>query len=330
MKKVLFALSIIFLSSASILCHASLCADKPLKKTSIITLWLPQAQFAGYYVAKEKGLYEEAGLDVAIINGGPDNPPLKLLEDRRADFCVMWLSTAMEKRSQGTKLVNISQILQRSGLMLVAKKSSGILTPKDIDNKRIGLWSADFEIQPRAFIKKYANSVTIIQQSYTINLFLAGGVDVASAMWYNEYHTMINSGYDPEDLTTFFFYDHGLNSPEDGIYTLEDTVNTDPEKCRAFVSASLKGWIYAFSHIDETVDIVTRYMAQAHLPVTRVHQKWQLERIRDLALVNESYKDFGKLSEKDFNEVAKGLKEAGLIDHIPEFGLFHKDCKEQW
>lgn len=302
------------------------CENKLLKKVSFATLWLPQAQFAGYYVAKEKGFYNENGLDVTIVDGGPDNPPFKLLEDGSVDFCVMWLSTAIEKRSYGIKIVNISQILQKSGLMLVAKRSSGIFKPEDIKDKKVGLWSADFEIQPRAFFKKYGISPAIIPQSYTINLFLQGGVDVASAMWYNEYHTIINSGYDPEELTAFFFYDYGLNSPEDGIYAREETVKSDPNTCKAFAAASMKGWIYAFSHIDEAVGIVMKYMNKAHLPATIVHQKWQLERIRDLSLVNGSYKNFGKLSESDFNEVAKGLKESRLIDSIPDFGSFYKDC----
>lgn len=209
------------------------CAEMPLRKTSFVTLWLPQAQFAGYYVACEKGIYKKYGLDVTIIDGGPDHTPFKLLEDMQAEFSVMWLSTAIEKKSGGVKLVNIAQVTQKSGLMLVAKKSSGIKRPEDINNKKVGLWDANFEIQPRAFFKKYNLNVRIVPQSYSVNLFLRDGVDVASAMWYNEYHTIINSGYDASELTTFFFYDYGLNSPEDGIYVLEETLDRDPATCRA-------------------------------------------------------------------------------------------------
>ncbi|MBU1726813.1 MAG: ABC transporter substrate-binding protein, partial [Candidatus Omnitrophica bacterium] len=203
------------------------CVEKPLKKVSFVSLWLPQSQFAGFYTAFEKGIYRKYGLDVTIINGGPDQPPFKLLEEGKVDFGVMWLSTGIEKRSQGIKVLNIAQILQRSGLMLVAKKSSGINDPLDMNNKKVGLWDADFEIQPRAFFKKYGLDVKVVPQSYSVNLFLRDGVDVASAMWYNEYHTIINSGYDPEELAAFFFYDYGLNSPEDGIYVLESTFNKD-------------------------------------------------------------------------------------------------------
>lgn len=302
------------------------CADKPLRKTSLVTLWLPQAQFAGYYVACEKGIYKKYGLDVHIIDGGPDHPPFKLLENGQAEFSVIWLSSAIEKRSTGVKLVNIAQVVQKSGLMLVAKKSSGIKKPEDLNNKKVGLWDADFEIQPRAFFKKYNLNVRVIPQSYSVNLFLRDGVDVASAMWYNEYHTIINSGYDASELTTFFFYDYGLNSPEDGIYTLEETVDSDPATCQAFVRGTLEGWQYAFEHIDESVGIVLKYMERAHLPANRVHQKWMLERMKDLILINGIYDGMGRLSPRDYHKVANGLAGSGLIKNIPEFNRFHKDC----
>ena len=118
-------------------------------------------------------------------------------------------------------MINIGQIIQRSAFILLAKKSRGINKPEDINNKKVSLWGEEFQIQPRAFFKKYNLKVKIIPQGLSVNLFLGDGVDVASAMWYNEYHTILNSGLNPEELTTFFFYDCGLNFPEDGIYTLE-------------------------------------------------------------------------------------------------------------
>jgi NitT/TauT family transport system substrate-binding protein len=301
--------------------------DKPLKKVTYLSLWLPQAQFAGYYVAYEKGIYKEYGLDVDIINGGPAQPPLDFLEQKKADFATLWLSTGIEKRSQGSRIVNICQIIQKSGLMLVAKKSSGIRQPQDINNKRVGLWDEVFEIQPRAFFKKFNLKVKVIPQSYTVNLFLRDGVDVASAMWYNEYHLILNSGYNPEELVTFFFYDYGLNAPEDGIYALEETYNNKPDVCCAFVKATLKGWQYAFDHPEEAVDIVLRYMEKAHVPANRVHQQWMLARIKDLTLVGNSGMLFGKLNRQDYDNVAKEMAENGLIKDAPEFSSFYKTCE---
>jgi len=67
-------------------------------------------------------------------------------------------------------------------------------------------------------LRKYDLTVQVVPQSFSVNLFLRDGVDVASAMWYNEYHTILNCGIDPDEPTTFFFHEHGLNFPENGIY----------------------------------------------------------------------------------------------------------------
>ncbi|MDD5495771.1 MAG: ABC transporter substrate-binding protein [Candidatus Omnitrophica bacterium] len=302
-------------------------AETPLKEASFIPQWVPQAQFAGYYVAYEKGFYKKYGIDLTILEGGPDSPPYDALKDHKADFATLWLSTGIREDAAGAKLINIAQIVQRSALMLIAKKSSGIKEPKDIDNKKVGLWDEIFQIQPRAFFKKYGLKVKIIPQSYSVSLFLRDGVDVASAMWYNEYHTIINSGYDPDELTAFFFHEHGLNFPEEGIYTLADTFKKDPRLCRAFVSASIEGWIYAFGHEDEALDIVLKYMAKAHIPANRMHQKWMLERMKDLILAGGEKSSVGRLSPEDYHRVAEELKSNGMIDKIPDFNLFYKDCR---
>ncbi len=137
-------------------------------------------------------------------------------------------------------------------------------------------------MQPRAFFRKYHLQVREVPQSATLNLFLRGGVEVASAMWYNEYHQILNAGVNPEELTTFFLADHGMNFPEDGIYCLEDTAKQHPESCRAFVAASLEGWRYAFAHPDEALDIVMQYVQAANVATDRVHQKWMLEQMREI------------------------------------------------
>ncbi|MCX5677567.1 MAG: ABC transporter substrate-binding protein [Candidatus Omnitrophica bacterium] len=296
--------------------------NKP-QKVTFITHWSPQAQFAGYYVAKEKGFYKERGIDVEILSSGPSISASQALADGKADFAVLWLSQALQNRSKGVKLINIGQIMPRSGLMFVARKSAGIRKPEDLNGKKVSLWDGDLRLSGEAFIKKYGLNVSKIHQSYTVNLFLAGGVDAVMAMWYNEYHTIISSGMDPEELSVFFFKDHGLNVPEDGLYTLEGTYRKDPALTKAFVEASIKGWLYAFSHPEEAVDIVLERMRTGNIPANREHQKWMLKSVEQLITTNGGISKTVALSPEDYRAVSGMLKEHGLIDSVTDFDSFY-------
>jgi NitT/TauT family transport system substrate-binding protein len=297
-----------------------------LKEATFIPQWSDQAQFAGYYVAYEKGFYEKYGIDLTIMDGGPDSPSTEYLKNGKSDFATMFLSTAIREKADGVNLVNIAQIVQRSALMLIAKKSSKIDDPKDMDGKKIGLWGPEFQVQARALFKKYNVEPKIVPQSRSVNLFLRDGVDVVSAMWYNEYHTILNDGINPEELTTVFFSDYGLNFPEDGIYTLIENFEKDPSLSCAFVRASIEGWKYAFENPDEAIDIVLKHTRNSKLPANRVHQKWMLGRMKDIILGMGELTKIGVLNEADYNKVTDELKKSGFIKDPPEFRDFYKDC----
>jgi len=296
-----------------------------LDEVVFIPQWMPQAQFAGFYMAEEKGFFRERGLAVRILEGGPAMAPSELLADGRADFGTMFLSRALQVRGQGREVVNLAQLVQRSSLMLVARRSGGITRPADLEGRRVGLWGDEFQVQPRAFFRKYALRVEPVDQGTTVNLFLRGGVDVASAMWYNEYHLLLNAGLDPEELTTFFFFDHDLNFPEDGIYCLASTLADRPEVARRFVSAALEGWRYAFAHPEETVEVVLRRAEAAKVPTNRAHQHWMLARMQDIMLPPESAGRFGVLRPEDYERVGRALREAGLLDDFPAHEDFFRD-----
>lgn len=300
---------------------------EPLKKASFIPQWFPQAEFAGYYVALDKGIYKKYGIDLTIIPGGAERSSVDYIADKRADFGGTWLSSAIQKRAQGLKLVNIGQIIQRSALMFIAKKSSGIETPQDMDGKKVGLWRGDFQFQPQAFFRKYNLNVKVIPQPFStdyIDLFLMDALDVATAMWYNEYHLIINSGFNTDELKTFFFHEHGLNFPENGIYTLEETYQTDSELCHAFFRATMEGWTYCFDHHEEALDIVIKHMKELHIPASRVHQRWMLERMIDIIHPLDKSVPLGTLLEEDYERVARTLKDNGFIKEIPSYAEFYK------
>jgi NitT/TauT family transport system substrate-binding protein len=320
-KRVLFAAVAFWygLTALWAVCPASAGAPIPMR---FIPQWSPQAQFAGYYVALRKGFYARCGLDLTILRGGPDAPAGKALEEGRADFATLFLTAGLQQRARGLPLVNVGQIVQRSALMLVAKKARGILSPADLEGKRVSLW-ADFSVPPTAFFRRQGIYVQIVPQGYTLNLFLMDGVEAASAMWYNEYHTLLNAGLDPEELTTFFLADYGLNFPEDGIYCLESTLADHPQAVRCFVQASIEGWRYAFTHRAEALDIVMEHVQAANLPTNRVHQKWMLQRMQDVIFPPESNVPAGFLGEETYGAVAADLFEAQIINVTVPYRAFY-------
>jgi NitT/TauT family transport system substrate-binding protein len=215
--------------------------------------------------------------------------------------------------------------VQRSGFILVTRKTSGIDSPADLNGEKVSIWP-DFSLQPQAFFRKYRVDVKTVPQGATLNLFLRGGVAAASAMWYNEYHTLLNAGINEDELKSFFFDQHGLNFPEDGIYCLEETFKTDPDLCCRFVRASLDGWRYAFAKQEETLDVVMRYIREANVGTNRVHQQWMLERMNDLILPVGNKTVMGHLKQEDYLRVAGELKRNGIIKMIPPYGEFYATC----
>lgn len=294
-----------------------------VNRVTLMPLWSPQAQFAGYYVGIDKGIYARRGLDVVLLPAGPGHSPVDALTTGKADFAVLWLTTALQRRDQGLPLVNLAQLVQRSSLMLVSKRSAGIRSIADMNGRKVGLWGGDLSIPIYALLERERVAVREVPQGITVNLFLRGGIDVASAMWYNEYHTLLISGVDPEELNTIFIADEGLRYPEDGLYALDATVRARPAITAEFVRASLEAWAYAFDHPEETLDIVIRRMREARLPANRVHQRWMLDRMRDLMQPASAGIARGGLSRPDYVAVAESMKRENLIAAYPPFAEFH-------
>lgn len=294
------------------------------EKVSLQLLWVPQAQFAGYMMALEKGFYRQVGLNVQMRTGGPSRPPMEALMSKQATFCIDWLTNAIKNRAYGVDVVNVGQVVQRSGLTIVAKKKLGIKRLEDLNGKKLGIWSAQFAPQIEVLLRRGKIEVEKIPNYSSCALLLKGGVAAMAAMLYNEYHTILNSGLTPDELVVFRFSDEALNFPEDGIYCLEETAREKPKVCADFVRASLRGWTYAFEHEEETVDVVMRRAAKAYNTTNRAHQRWMLARMKDLILPKGRTEAMGVLKESDYLNVARTLMELDLIKEIPSFREFYR------
>ena len=317
MKK---ALIILILALCSFSLFSQEKKEGPIK---FLAHWIPQAQFAGFIIASENGIYKKHGLDVELLTGGPNRSSLDWLAEKKTDICAAWLSSALQFRDKNVKLINIGQLIQKSALMLVAKKGRGINTIKDLNGKKVAMWQQDFRIQPDALFKKYGLIVKDYPLSETQNIFIRDVVDVTSVMLYNEYHLLKNSGYDEKDLTIFRFQDFDLNFPEDGIYVLEDFYNKNAKVCKDFVHATLEGWEYAFSHEAETVQLVMKYLTKAKYAANEMHQLWMLRQMKKLFQPSAGQK-IGELREIDYKNVVKTLKESGNLKQDVLFNDFYR------
>lgn len=284
--------------------------------------WLPQAQFAGYYMAFEKGFYLRNGLDVFITHGGPGKNPLMDLVEDRADVVMAFLSDALKFR-QEYPILQLAQMVNRSDLMLVAWKDRGIENAEDLDRRKVSIWPGIFQSSYLGFFREHDLFPHLIPQYGSVALFLRKGVDACASMEYNEYHEVLQAGVDPEELTCFFMRDEGFGFPEDGLYCMEPLFRENPEDCRAFVKASLEGWRYVREHPEEALDLVMAHCRKAHVPTNRPHQKWMLLRMLDSIFPGENggWRE-GVLSEEDFDRTVNTMRYQGQLVSPPGFGDF--------
>lgn len=282
--------------------HLSYSQDQILHKLVFAPQWLPQSQFAGYYVALEKGFYREAGLDVEIIYPSPGVRNTSLLASGKADLISLFLTTGLSARSESMDIVNIGQLSQHSAILFVTKKSSGIGELSQLSGKKIAIWKSGFDEVPKALIKEKKLSVEWVPVLSTINLFMMDAVDAMAVMSYNEYDQIINSGLDESELNSFPMSGYGFDVPEDGIYCLNKTFETRKNELAEFMQATLKGWEFARQNREYAVDLVVRLMHSEHIPATRAHQLWMLDKMLEMISPGNKEVKRGCLLENDFQK----------------------------
>ncbi len=250
-------------------------------KFTLQTKWVTQAQFAGYYVALEKGYYDDEGLDVTIKSGGPDIAPPQVIAGGGADILIEWMPAALASREKGLNLVNIAQPFKRSGMMLTPFLS----------------WMSKLNMATDGS----AGGVTVLKQGWGIEPILQKQADCVSTMTYNEYWQVIDGGLSADELVVFSYEDQGVSTLEDGLYVLEENLS-DPafvDKAARFLRASMKGWEWATSNSDAAADIVLEYdMTGAQ---TEKHQR------RMMGEINKLTANGGKLNVDDYQRTVDTL-----------------------
>ncbi|MDI9408914.1 MAG: ABC transporter substrate-binding protein [Candidatus Pacebacteria bacterium] len=275
--------------------------------------WVTQAQFAGYYIAKDKGFYKDAGLDVTIKPGGPDIAPPQVIAGGGADVVVDWMPSALATREKGVPLVNIAQPFKKSGMMLTCRAETGIKKPTDFKDRTLGVWFYGNEYPFLAWMKKLgyktdgsAGGVKVVKQGFNVDPLLQKQADCISTMSYNEYWQVIEAGMKPEQLVVFKYADQGVATLEDGLYVLEANLKDAAfvERMARFVAASMKGWDYARKNPDEAVKIVLANDSSGSQ--TEGHQKTMMSEINKLTEGSN-----GKLDMAEYNRTVKILMGGG-------------------
>ena len=283
------------------------------EKVTLQLKWVTQAQFAGYYVAKDKGFYDEAGLDVTINAGGPDIAPPQVIAGGGADVIVDWMPSALASREKGVALVNIAQPFKRSGMMLTCRQDTGIKSPADFKGKTLGVWFFGNEYPFLSWMSQLkipttggADGVTVLKQGFNVDPLLQKQADCVSTMTYNEYWQVIDAGIPADQLVVFKYEDEGVATLEDGLYVIEDKLKDAAfvERMAKFVKASMKGWAWARENPKEAALIVLDNDATG--AQTEKHQVRMMGEINKLTEGSD-----GSLVEADYERTVKTLLSGG-------------------
>src|SRR6202034_4111545 len=306
MKPIMFAL-------AGVAAIAAAATAQAADKVTLQLKWVTQAQFAGYYVAKDKGFYKAEGLDVTIKPGGPDVAPEQVLAGGGADVVVDWLPAALAAREKGAAMVNIAQPFKRSGLELTCRADTGIKKPEDLKGRTLGVWFYGNEYPFLNWMGKLKfptdgspAGVKVVKQGLNVDPLLQKQADCISTMTYNEYWQGIDAGYKPSQLIVFKYSDGGGAALEDGLYALDGKLKDQAfvAKIAKFVKASEKGWDYAKKNDKEAAKIVLA--ADTTGAQTLHHQEQMMGEIAKLLDPAN-----GELDPKDYDRTVSELLSGG-------------------
>jgi len=301
--------------------------------------WVPQAQFAGYFAAKDLGFYEDAGLDVTFLDGGPTIAPQQVVAAADGpEFGEGWVPKVLVAREEGADLVNIAQVFQRSGTLEVSWADSGITEPADWAGKKVGAWGFGNEFEVLAAARQAGLADTDyerVTQDFNMELLLNREIDAAEAMIYNELAQLLETEnpetgelYSLDDLNIIDFNEVGSAMLQDHIMAREswladDTDGTPNEQiATCFLRASFQGWIHCRDNAEECVDIV---LNQGTI-LGEGHQHWMMNEIN--ALIWPSPDGIGILDPDLWQQTVDISLEFDILTEDPSDGAFRTDLAQ--
>lgn len=268
----------LLLFSLSLLAVLPLFAQQQKKEAPLVFTpqWTAQAQFAGYYVAKEKGFYDEEGVDVQIIHPNATQTSMERISSNRSHATTLQLAQAIQIVDEGIPMVNLLQTSMNNTLVIISRREKNPLEQK---GAKVGVWHAGFAELVFAVTKELGIDYQWIPAASCVSLFVAGAVDASVAMSYNEYYQILQAGFALPEKCIYRFSEHGYNIQEDGLYVTREYYRAHKEQADKFARASRRGWEYAAGHPEEALDIVMDYVDRNHIATNRVLQRLMLQEI---------------------------------------------------
>jgi len=315
-----FILSVLILIAgfpASIHIHAY-AAEPVLEPVKLRLVWKNQFQFAGYYIAKQKGYYAEQGLDVEILEYDPDYNNMQEVLGGDADF-VVGRSSILIDRAEGSDIVALFAAFQSSPFMLLTRAFTGIDKPADLKHHRVMITNdARRSGELLAMLANAGlNSDDFVRQKHSFNIddLINDNTDAIASYVSNEPYQLIQQGIPYNILHPA---DYGFKMYSDILYTSGTLLRQQPQVVEKFYQASISGWKYAFANIPETVSLIfEKYNTQNRPREALLYEALELKK-----LAFDSAGNFGTLLPERLQSMAQVYLLTGVIDKEPELQGF--------
>jgi NitT/TauT family transport system substrate-binding protein len=269
--------------------------------------WFNQAQFAGFYVAKDNGFYKAAGLDVNVQPGGPDFPAIQMVAGGNEQFGVTGADQILIARSKGVPVVALAVIYRRNPFVLFSLAKSGIKTPADYVGKKVGVKiGGNEELIYRAVMAKAGidkSKVTEIPVKFDMTPLLSGDIDVWPGYLINEVLAAKEKGFDVNIVAPA---DYGIDLYADTLFTTEKMLKEKPDVVKKFVAATLQGWNAAIAAPEEAAKITIKYGDKLNVD----HELAMMK--ASIPLLKPDNKPFGYMDEAGWSSAQKLLLGAGM------------------
>nr|WP_255461294.1 PAS domain S-box protein [Mariprofundus sp. NF] len=295
--------------------------------------WKHQFQFAGFYMALEKGYYSDAGFDVEIRDVEMGKTAVSQLLNGQADYAVVDPGVLLA-RASGAPVKVLAAIFQHSPLTLIVRKDSGIHSFSDLRGKRIMLvpgLNADIDA---ALGAAGISGGDFIRQdtSFDVRDLVHGKTDAFAG-----YET--DQPYQLEEMGIAYRIlhprDQDIDFYGDVLVTTEQNIADHPERVKALTDASIRGWEYALKHIDETIDLIQKKYNSQNLS----RRQLKFEALKTREMIESDVVQIGYMRTQRWDDIASIYKKQGLLPvgfvaseaiYQPESGFVDVLLEHRW